>query len=381
MIRVLFVTGSLAHGGAEHHAVTLMNRLAERGHECHAVYVKPAADQLGRIRLRGAGTVHCLDARRYFDARALADFAAHVARVQPGAVVAANPYALMYAWLALRLARLTVPLVSVYHSTRYGGLKEQLKLLVYRLFIWTADCTVFVCRSQKHYCMRRGLFSRRNEIIYNGVDTERFRDTSSPAERGALRASLGLAGDDYVIGSAAALRPEKNHLQLVDAVARMRADGMRAKALLIGDGPMRGAIEGRARALGIASDVAITGFRQDVRSCIAACDAFVLCSLTEALSLAAIEAMAMGKPVVHSDVGGARELIAPGQNGFLFPAGDTGAFVTRLGILADRDIRLRMGREARAFAETFFTEGRMVDRYEQTLLELCAGDSRLAASS
>jgi len=82
VLRLMFVTGSLEHGGAEHHAVTLMNRLAERGHECHAVYVKPGGDQLARIRLRGAGTVHCLDAERFFDRRALSNFAAHL----PGSI-------------------------------------------------------------------------------------------------------------------------------------------------------------------------------------------------------------------------------------------------------------------------------------------------------
>jgi len=377
----MFVTGSLEHGGAEHHAVTLMNRLAERGHECHAVYVKPGGDQLARIRLRGAGTVHCLEAERFFDRRALSKFAAHLSRIDPAAIVAENPYALMYAWLALRLSRCRAPLVSAYHSTRYGGLKEQLKLLAYRLFIWSAACTVFVCESQRRYCMRRALFSRRNAVIRNGVDTEHFRDTSSASARSALRASLGFSDGDYVIGIAAGLRPEKNHLQLVDAVAQLRGRGIPARALMIGDGAMRGAIEERARALGVARDVAIAGFREDVRPWISACDAMVLCSLTEALSLAAIEAMAMGKPVVHSDVGGARELIAPGRNGFLFPAGDTAALVNRLVILADRQTSARMGRDAREAAETYFTESRMVDGYERTLLELCGAGLEYAVRS
>ena len=78
MARLLFVTGSLRHGGAERHSIALMNRLAERRHECHAVYVKSGADLLERIRLRGSGSVHCLDARRYFDWAALRRFAAHL---------------------------------------------------------------------------------------------------------------------------------------------------------------------------------------------------------------------------------------------------------------------------------------------------------------
>jgi glycosyltransferase involved in cell wall biosynthesis len=377
----MFVTASLAYGGAEHHAIALMNRLAERGHECHAAYVKRKADQLERLRLGRAGTVRCLDARRYLDPRALSDFASHLSRVRPSVVVAANGYPLMYSALAMVRAGLRVPLVCIYHSTGLPDTREQLKSVLYRPFLWTADCTVFVCENQRRYCMRRGLFSRRNEVIHNGVDTQRFRDTWSAEERNALRAGFGFSGADYVIGIAAALRPEKNHLQLVEAVARLRDMGIPAKALLVGEGEMHGAIEARACALGIPEHVAITGFLQDVRPCLAASDVVALCSVTEAFSLAAIEAMAMGKPVVHSEVGGAAEMIFPGHNGFLFPAGNTTAFVHRLVILSDRPTSISAGRSARSTVESLLSESRMVDRYEEMLLELCETGAGVTANS
>jgi glycosyltransferase involved in cell wall biosynthesis len=160
-------------------------------------------------------------------------------------------------------------------------------------------------------------------------------------------------------------------VQLVEAIARLRNRGIPARALIIGDGEMRAAIEARARTLEVTGDVVITGLQHDVRPFIAACDAVVLCSFTEAFSLAAIEAMALSRPVVHSDVGGAAEMIFPGRNGFLFPVGDTNAFVDRLSILADRAVSERMGREARATIEARFSEKAMVDRYEQVLLQLC----------
>lgn len=85
MPRVMSVTASLTHGGAEGHAITLVNRLAERGHECHAVYIKSDAGQLDRLHLRDGGSVKCLSAARHLDRRALADFAAHIARIRPSA--------------------------------------------------------------------------------------------------------------------------------------------------------------------------------------------------------------------------------------------------------------------------------------------------------
>ena len=370
MLRPIFVTGSLGHGGAELHSITLFNRLTERGHACHAVYVKSEAGQIDRLRPGEKGSVHCLEAAHYFDRRALADFAKHIARVRPSVIVAANSYALMYSWLALRSAGMRVPLAVTYHSTRLLGAKEQLQMLLYRLFFWTTDCLVFVCEKQRRHWLRRAVFSRRNEMIYNGVDTGKFADRSTPGQRSELRSALGFSATDYVIGISARLSPEKNHVQLVDAVARLRGMGIPARALMIGDGDLRAAIESRARKLGIEHDVVIAGYQQDVRPYISVCDAMLLCSHTEAFSLAAIEAMAMGKPFVHSDVGGAAEMIRPGENGFLFPAGDTGALVDCLARLADHGERERMGKQARSRVQALFSEETMIDRYEKLLLEL-----------
>ncbi len=215
------------------------------------------------------------------------------------------------------------------------------------------------------------MFSRRNELIYNGVDTEEFGDRRSPEERGRLRSALGFSDADFVIGISALLRPEKNHVQLVDALAVLRKNGIPARALMIGDGVTRPAIEARALSLGLEGDVVITGLQPDVRPYIAACDALVLCSDAETFSLAALEAMALGRPVVHSDIGGAAEMIRPGENGFLFPVGDTEALVDRLARLSHRADRERMGRKARETVEARFSERAMVDRYERLLLDLC----------
>jgi glycosyltransferase involved in cell wall biosynthesis len=126
----------------------------------------------------------------------------------------------------------------------------------------------------------------------------------------------------------------------------------------------------RARALGVAPYVTITGLQQEVRPFVAACDTVALTSFTEAFSLAAIEAMALGKPVVHSEVGGAAEMIRPGRNGFLFPVGDTAALVERLAALSDRAMCERMGAKAREAVEAQFSERAMVERYEKMLMEL-----------
>lgn len=380
-LRLLCVAGSLAHGGAERHAVTLVNGLTARGHECHLAYVKDASAQLERLRPGNRGTVQCLGAARYFDRRAVADLAMLTDRLQPSVVLAQNPYALLYAGLARAAARARAPLVAVFHSNRLLGVKEQLQMAAYRPLYWTAACTVFVCEAQRRRWRRRGVLSRRNEVIYNGVDLEAFAPAAEDGEYRATRRALGFDPRSYVIGITAALRPEKNHVLLVDAIAALRARGIAARALLIGDGEMRPVIEARARQLGIEALITITGFRQDVRPLVRACDAMALCSRTEALPLAAIEAMALGKPVVHSDVGGAAEIIMPGYNGWLFPPGDCEALTDRLAALADSAARARLGANARRVAEARFCERAMIAGYEALLQEFSARRRRRVPSA
>jgi glycosyltransferase involved in cell wall biosynthesis len=375
-MRLVFVTGSLPAGGAERHAMGLLDALARRGHECHGICVKPLQGSLlGVVR---STTPHSLNAARYLDKRAIDDFAAMLSSIRPDAIVAANGYALMYSTLARHRAGLKCRIVVTWHSTKLLHLKEFLQMLAYRPLFWLADCTVFLCRRQMQRWRWRGLLSRRNTVIYNGIDAEAFRDRSSVAQRQELRRQLGWRPADYVIGIPALLRVEKNHLQLLEAVARLRRQGIPARALLIGDGELRGAIEQRMRAPDLENVVHITGLQQDVRPWLAACDVATLCSVTETFSLAALEAMAMGKPVVLSDVGGAAEMVEPGWNGLLFPPRDIDAFVDRLATLSDADAARRMGSNARRLVELRFGATTMVDRYEELLAGLCGSDSGTA---
>jgi glycosyltransferase involved in cell wall biosynthesis len=365
-MKPLFVTGSLVHGGAERHTIMLANRLAKRGHECHAAYVKDDPSQLDRY--RGMASISCMHAERILDKDAMRRLAKLIAALQPTQIVAANQHALLHATLAARSAGSHAPLAVTFHTTVMRGAREWLQMLYYRPFFWNADCLVYVCEAQARYWRRRGLFARRTEVIYNGVDTEHF--SLREAERPALRRALGFSEEDFVVGMSAMLRPEKNHVQLVEAIALLRARGIRAHALMIGDGVTRPAVEARARSLGVAEGVVITGVQPDVRPLVGACDVVALCSTSETFSLAALEAMALARPVVHADVGGGADMIHPGREGFLFPVGDTAALVERLATLADPELRRQMGAQARATVEARFSEHAMVKRYEAGLQEL-----------
>jgi glycosyltransferase involved in cell wall biosynthesis len=113
--------------------------------------------------------------------------------------------------------------------------------------------------------------------------------------------------------------------------------------------------------------VVITGFLSDVRGPLAACDTVALVSKTEAFSIAALEAMAMGKPMIMSDVGGAREQVVHKDSGFLFPSGDVHALAECLRECSDSRLTRAMGIKARRRVETEFSQQTMAARYVELL--------------
>src|SRR5258708_21417687 len=212
-MRLALVTGSLVHGGAERQAITLANRLAERGHDCHVIYVKNDPSQLARLHLPADATVRCLHARHYFDSHAVSHLHSLLTRLAPDALLATNPYALMYA----TLANPGLPRLVTLHSTYIRTLKEQLQMAAYRPFSGSAACAVFVCERQRSHWLRRALFGRKNRVIYNGVDVEHWK----PVQAAALRRVLGFDEGDYVVGLSAVLPPGKNPVQPVRALAQL----------------------------------------------------------------------------------------------------------------------------------------------------------------
>ena len=224
---------------------------------------------------------------------------------------------------------------------------------------------IFVSRNQLAYWtgkVGRRLKAPSTAAIVNGIDLDRYALPDN-AQRREMRRELELTDDAFAIMLLASFRPEKNHLQLLDAVAALRASGVAAVAVMIGDGDTRADGERRAKALGVYDFCRFPGEQSDVRAYVAAADVGVLCSTSvETLSLAALEMGAMGLALVLSDIGGATEIVADGVNGFVFPSGDTEALVARLtAVHADPE---RFAAAARPKIVTEFDIGRMVAEYD-----------------
>ena len=356
-LRLLFVINSPIIGGAERHTFDLAEGLVEYGCRSTIFAVKN-----GPLEPPRNVTLLQPDAPRRLSGRVL-DLGRTIAAEQPDVLVSINERPVLVTWLGRLAARSRLPMIAVTHSTILNNNRQKLFQLLYTPIFNRADSVVFVSENQRAYWMKHGFAPRNETTILNGIDVGRFAKTDEA--RASARRHHGFTDDDLVLGLCAVMRPEKNHLQLLEAVARLRAQSIKAKALLVGDGPRREAIKARAKALGIENNVVLVGMAADVRPHIAAFDIGVLCSVSiETLSLAALEIMAMEIPMVMSDLSGASEMI-DGTNGRLFPVGDDNQFQSALLALRDPDVRRAAGSAARQSVEERFDRRTMIARYHR----------------
>jgi len=363
-----FILTTLGRGGAETHTVGLANALLELGHRCDVVALKRLPPRYGAELVPGAGAaVFWCDARGFIDFRAMRRLAQLIRSRRADVLVAVNEYAMMYAHFAQRLAGRRIPVVVTFHTTLVPSLKERVKNRLQRIFFGLSDMLIYISECQAAYWRSRGVRARAERVIHNGVDVDFFSTAQAEALRGAARRRMGLRDSDYVVGLCGRFWPEKNHPQLIDAMAQLRDEGVPVKAVLVGGGPDESAVREYVRARGLADAVIFAGEQKDVRPYIAAFDVGVLCSTMETFSVAALEIMAMGRPMVLSALGGASEMVLEGKNGFLFPVGDTRAFVGHLRSLYDASRRSAMGSKARQIVVERFSHGEMVRSYSAVL--------------
>jgi len=214
-----------------------------------------------------------------------------------------------------------------------------------------ADLVVTLGEAMREEIVERGVDPRRVIIVPNGVSEEFLRPL--PAVRNELRRSLGIADGEFVVGLVSSLVAHEGIGTLLEAVRILRHRGVPARALIVGDGAERAALQRRAADLGL--DAIFTGRVPSarVRDYHAALDAFVVprtpdrvCQLVTPLK--PVEAMASGLPVVVSSVRALGELVQDGESGLLFPPLDAGALADALAQLRDSpELRAKLGARAR----------------------------------
>jgi len=218
-----------------------------------------------------------------------------------------------------------------------------------------SDAVVAVSEKVKSHLVGQGLDERRVHVVHNGVDLVRFQPM--PARDAKIK--LGYDPDEPLLGVFGRLSSEKGQRVAVEAMFLVAKDYPDARLALVGEGDDRKDLETFAEALGIRGNVVFTGFVQDVREMMSACDiVLVPSSRGEGFGLAAVEAMALARPVIASEQGGLPEIVASGETGLLVPPNDPQALAeATCRLLADPVLAAQMGARGRKRVEARFALG------------------------
>lgn len=340
--RLGFVIGQMTRGGAEGQLVHVVQQLPRERYEPFVYCLSAATEPIGTV-VAASGVV----------VRKVVGSAPH--RVwQLARHLVEDRIAVVHSWLylanaALAGARLTAHVPPMITSARNCKVQSPVN--------WLANVVAFRCsraivaNSQdvaayiaRHYGAPRA----RIHVIPNAIDVERFH----PA--------LERNGSGPIV-TAGRLVTQKNHALFLRAAAQLAREMPEIRFVIVGDGPLRSTLEGEAAAAGIADRVRFAGERGDVEAILRTASLFWLTSRWEGMPNVVLEAMASGVPVVATDVGGTREIIRSGRDGFVVPAEGSAAFVSHSRtLLCDVRLRERMAAAARERAEEFSVR-RMVE--------------------
>jgi L-malate glycosyltransferase len=355
--RICLIIGQLGLGGTEKQVVLLAEGLHRRGIEVTVVVLTGEGPREAALRAAGVPVVHIglqqpgdwtAVPRLFAAARRLTRY---LRTARPDLVHAFLFHSYVLGALAARLAK--VP-VFVAGRRSLDDFKLGRRWVRYTEWCATRMTDLLVANAQAvAECARttERVPADKLTVIYNGLPAEAFE----PAQ------PVRLDTVDPVLLCVANLKSYKGHAILLEAAAILRERGMPCTLALAGDGPEREALDRQARELGV--DARLLGSRTDVDRLLAAADIAVLPSLTEGLSNAVMEAMAAGKPVVATAVGGTPELLADGR-GVLVPPGDPVALADALAtVLLDPGYADRLGRAAREWSRTYLHADAMVAQH------------------
>ena len=192
--------------------------------------------------------------------------------------------------------------------------------------------------------------------------------------RTELRRLFGIPEDRFVIGWLGRMTTIKRVQDVIACFAALRRRGVEATLCLVGDGPDREPAERLAHELGVMRDVLFVGYQRDVAPYYEFIDALVLTSANEGTPVVAIEALAAGKPVVSTRVGGVPDVVEEGEDGLLVDARDVEGLAAALERLAgDRDLRARLGEHGRERVVPRYRVERLVDDTDRLYRELLTG--------
>jgi glycosyltransferase involved in cell wall biosynthesis len=364
MKRILLLIKGLGGGGAEQLLVGAAPYLNTEKFEYEVAYIVPRKDELVHSLANHGLVVHCLGGARGSGWVGRLRDLVHANGID--LVHAHSPYPAVGARLAFRKGpRLVYTEHGVwdyYHpATRWAN------LLTFRTNDHVFAVSRYVQDSMRYPRPVKFLPMPPVEVLYHGIDLALLEQQAS---RDGVRGELGIPDHVPIIGTVANFRAQKRHDLLLRAARIVTRTYPEARFVLVGQGPLEAQTRRQVGELGLERNVIFAGFREDVARLVSAFDLFLLTSEYEGLSIALLEAMALGKPTVVTRVGGILEVVVHDRSGIIAPLNDANAVAAGVAaLLDDEGLRTRLGHGARERAAEFDIQ-RAVRRQEEVYGQL-----------
>ncbi len=286
-----------------------------------------------------------------------------------------TPRTLILTWLAMNGLPI-VPQGRVYHVNTKHLLttpKDRSWGLIYTLLdrfsLYLPNRTVAVSKAIYQQIVSQAFINKSHvTMIHNAIPTEHF---FAPEQRNSFRSGLGLTPESFIIGYAGRIQKVKRIDLLLSAFSSVLVRFPQSRLIIVGDGDLRPQMEDYAVKLGISNAVFWLGFSHEIPRFLAALDIYIQSSVNEGLPLSVLEAMAAGKPVIATNVGGINEVITNEKTGLLIPPESSSAIISAIiYLLENPDIRHRIGQAARSHVIDDFNIQPMVNAY-RSVYENC----------
>lgn len=354
---VTFTFGCGDDSGAGRMGFYFSREFRRAGWDVSAICPKPEPDASSVVeRLNEIGVkVDVLSAfSGFLNPRVVNQFAAHLNKHRPNAVVSLHQQDMKFAGLAARRVGLKYVVSGQNILTFSGGRYKQRISGLIMGWILNRSCSLVVATSDRVAADFRRLVGFQGPVCLqpNGVDTAIVRAKSS--ERDSVREKFGYSRCDCIIASVGRVTQQKNQIGLIDAFNSVANRFKNSHLLIIGGTTQDAAlarndleylnmINDRIKKYGLGKKITITGWRKDVPSLLAAADLYVQCSLWEGSPLAVVEAMAAGLPVIVTNNGGILPKFRHGEHGFVVPVNDTRMLGQALQDVLKMPIETRVG--------------------------------------
>lgn len=360
---IAFVHSSLGRGGAERLRYTVLKELVEQNVPCRVCLFRDGGELVPAVRALGVPVDVLNVSGKLYSAQTTWKLTAWLRKTQPSIVHGGQFLTNLHTTMASKLAGVGPVIIEEHGHNRW---KRWHHRLLDRLVCSRADGVVCCSGSVKRVAQSiTHMPDERFHVLHNCIDLAEI-GSARLETRSQVRADLGIADDEVLIGTVGTLRPEKGHQVLIRAWRQLcgQHSELRARLVVVGDGPIRNELHAEAKDV---PGIVWAGSRSDVGEILAAMDVFVFPSIDEGLGIALLEAMATGLPAVVSNEGGIPEIVTDGETGIVVEAGDSNALCAGLArVSREIDLRSRLGDAAQVVA----LSGHSPAVYCQRLLEL-----------